>query len=153
MTTIPHMTKRKEISMSRTTRRKVAHSRKDTKRAITKIKREERKVTARKALIMTTKKVWIITCTMVPFNRASKQTFKCNCVLTASFCLFWLSFRCCAGYKGKKGHESKYGKKSEHGKKGGDKHYKKWGHKKGKGHWICTHCRNHDVHCDNNNFE
>lgn len=57
MTTIPHMTKRKEISMSRTTRRKVAHSRKDTKRAITKIKREERKVTARKALIMTTKKV------------------------------------------------------------------------------------------------
>lgn len=35
------------------------------------------------------------------------------------------------GWHSKKGDEGEYGEKSEHGKKGGDKKYKKWGHKKG----------------------
>lgn len=35
------------------------------------------------------------------------------------------------GWHSKKGEEGEYGEKSEHGKKGGDKKYKKWGHKKG----------------------
>lgn len=37
------------------------------------------------------------------------------------------------GWHSKKGESGEYGEKKEHGKKGGDKKYKKWGHKKG--HW------------------
>lgn len=35
------------------------------------------------------------------------------------------------GWHHKKGDEGEHGDKSEHGKKGGDKKFKKWGHKKG----------------------
>lgn len=36
-----------------------------------------------------------------------------------------------SGWHFKKGEEGEHGDKSEHGKKGGDKKFKKWGHKKG----------------------
>lgn len=36
-----------------------------------------------------------------------------------------------SGWHHKKGEEAEHGDKSEHGKKGGDKKFKKWGHKKG----------------------
>lgn len=57
MTTIPISMRKKAIFMNRTVQRKVAHSRKDTKRVITKQRRAERKVTARKVPITMMKKV------------------------------------------------------------------------------------------------